>query len=73
MKITKFEKKKYVLSDKKNMNILEIIREIEKYKLNKNDKETIKLSRTQLEKDWQTPLINYLNKMLRKYKKQNKK
>lgn len=54
MKITNFEKKNYVLSDKKNLKILSIIKGLEKQKLKKKDKEILKLSRTQLKKDWQT-------------------
>ena len=67
--ITKLEKKQYVLKDKKNLMILVKIKELEKNKLNKKDKEIVKLIRTQLKKDWQSPLIRYLNKLLKKYKK----
>jgi hypothetical protein len=69
MKITKFEKNNYILNNEKNLKILEIIKKIEEYKLTNKDKETIKLARTQLKKDWQTPLIKHLNKLLIKYKK----
>lgn len=68
MKITAYEKRNYVLKDKGDLAILSIIKEIEKYNLSGKDKEIIKLSRTQLKKDWQTPLINYLKKLLNKYK-----
>lgn len=68
MKITTYEKKNYILNDKKNLQILGKIKEVEKIRLNKKDKEAIKLIRTQLKKDWQTPLIKYLNKLLKKYK-----
>lgn len=69
MKITTYEKKNYVLNDKKNLLILSKIKEVEKNKLNEKDKEIVRLIRTQLKQDWQTPLVNYLNKLLRKYKK----
>lgn len=69
MKITNYEKKNYVLNDKNNLKILVIIKELEKEKLNERGREILKLLRTQLKKDWQTPLINYLNKLLKKYKK----
>lgn len=69
MKVTKFEKNNYVLNNEKNLKILEIIKKIEKHKLTNKDKETIELAKTQLKKDWQTPLINHLNKLLIKYKK----
>ncbi len=68
MKLTEYEKRNYILNDKNNLKILSIIKELEKNNLNKKDKEILKLSRTQLKKDWQTPLLNYLNKLLRKYK-----
>ena len=69
MEATKYEKENYVLSDKKNLLMLYKIKELEKNKLSKTDKEVIKMVRTQLKKDWQTPLIAYLNKVSKKYKK----
>lgn len=69
MKITNYEKKNYVLNSEENLKILSIIKKLEKRGLNKKDKEILKLSRTQLKKDWQTPLITYLNKLTKKYKK----
>ena len=66
MNITKFEKKNYVLKEKKDLVILSKIKELEKKKLNKRDEEIIKLIRTQLKRDWRTPLIVYLNKLLKK-------
>ena len=63
---TKAEKKRYVLKDKKDLIILQKIKELEKKKLNKEDKDIIKLIRTQLEKEWRNPLIKYLNKLLKK-------
>ncbi|MBS3075088.1 hypothetical protein J4429_01370 [Candidatus Pacearchaeota archaeon] len=69
MKITNYEKKNYVLKDKKNLKILLIIKRLEKNDLDKKDKEILNLARTQLKKDWQTPLITYLNKLIKKYKK----
>lgn len=65
MKLISYEKKNYVLKDKKDFEILKKIKLIEKNRLNKKDKEIIKLIRTQLKDDWRTPLIKYLNKMLR--------
>ena len=70
MDITKFEKKNYVLKDKKDLIILSKIKELEKNRLNKKDKEIINLIRTQLKKEWRTPLITYLNKLSKKYKDQ---
>lgn len=61
MKISKFEKRDLVILSK--------IKRLEKRKLNKTNKETIKLIRTQLKKDWRSPLIKELNKLLKKNKK----
>lgn len=69
LKITNYERKNYILTDKKSQIILLKIKELKKKKLNKKDKEIIRLLRTQLKKDWQSPLIIYLNKLLKKYKK----
>jgi len=68
-KPTKYEKKKYKLPGEKSIEILIKVKKLEKQKLNKKDKEIVKLIRTQLEDDWETPLIKYLNKLLKKYKK----
>jgi len=69
LKLTKYEKKNYILVNKKSQTILTKVKELEKHKLNAKDKEIIKLVRTQLKRDWETPLITYLDKLLRKYKK----
>jgi len=66
---TEYEKKNYLLPEKKDLLILTKIKKLEKNKLLRKDKEIIKLIRTQLLKDWRTPLVNYLNKLLKKYKK----
>ncbi len=60
MKITRSEKRNYVLKDKKDLIILSKIKELEKKKLDKRDKEILKLIRTQLKSEWRNPLINYL-------------
>jgi|WetSurMetagenome_2_1015567.scaffolds.fasta_scaffold1560238_1 hypothetical protein len=69
MKITEYEKRNYVLKEKGDYEILLKIKELEGEKLNKNDKEIIKLIGTQLKDDWRTGLIKKLNKLLRKHKK----
>lgn len=68
-KISPSEKKKYVLSSDSDFEILEKCKQLEKLRLNKSDKSLIKLIKTQLEENWRTPLINYLDKLLIKYKK----
>ena len=62
MNITKYEKENYLLSEEKDFIILNKIKKLEGRKLNNQDKEIIKLIRTQLKEDWRSPLINYLNK-----------
>ncbi|MBU2616435.1 MAG: hypothetical protein KKB79_00425 [Nanoarchaeota archaeon] len=54
---------------KEDFAILNKIRELEKRKLSLRDKEVVKLIRTQLEKNWRAPLIEFLNKFLKKYEK----
>lgn len=67
--LTNYEKRNYVLNDKQDFIILHKIKELEKQKLSKNEKEIVNLMRTQLKKDWRKPLINYLNKILEEHKK----
>lgn len=69
MKLTNYEKRKYVLKEKKDFLILSKIKKLESKKLSRSDKEIVKLIKTQLEKGWRSPLINYLNKLLKKYRK----
>lgn len=68
-KINPIEKKKYVLSTDSDFIILNKCKKLEKKKLDKRDKQIINLIKNQLEEDWRTPLIKYLNKLLRKYLK----
>lgn len=63
IKLTKYEKKNYLLKDKKDLIILSKIKELEKRKLNNKQKEILRLIKTQLKDDWRTPLIKYLNKI----------
>lgn len=69
MQITDYEKRNYVFKEKKDFVILSKIKELEKNKLSKADIEIVKLIRTQLKDNWRSPLINYLDKLLKKYKK----
>ncbi len=60
--------KKYVLKTKRDLEILNLCRKLEKSKLSKNDKDLVKLIKTQLEKDWRKYLIIKLEKLAKKYK-----
>ncbi len=67
-KISKFEKKKYVLSINEDYEILAKIKKLEKMKLSKEEKIILKFIKSQLEHDWRRPLIKFLDNMLKKYK-----
>jgi len=69
LNITSYEKKNYLLKEKKDIVILSKIKLLEKNNLDNKDKIVIKLIRAQLKNDWRTPLINFLNKLIMKYKK----
>ena len=68
VKIKKTDRSKYVLSDPLNLLILQKVYQLKTRKLSKEDKKLISFIRTQLKRDWQTPVIVFLNKLLRKYK-----
>ena len=65
-KITKEEKRKYVLSTKVDYEILGKIKQLEKIKLEKHEMQMVKFLKTQLEKNWRKPILNLLNKFLSK-------
>ncbi len=67
--ITASERNNYVLKDKKDLTILHKIKILEKNRLEDDDKDIVKLIRTQLKNNWRRPLIIYLNKLLKRYKK----
>lgn len=69
LKIKPKDKKKYILTDEIDYQILEKIYELEKCKLFSDDKKIIKFLRTQLEEDWRKPLIKFLDELSKKYKK----
>ena len=68
MKITAYEKKNYIFKEPRDYKILIKIKQLERKKLNKNEKEIVKLIRTQLKDDWRADLIQKLNKLLKKNK-----
>lgn len=65
--LTPIEKKKYLMVNEKDYEILSKIRQLEKLKLSKEDKYLVGLVRTRLENDWRTPLARALDNLLRKY------
>ncbi len=68
-KITSAEKKKYVLLTDTDFEILGKCKQLEKVKLNKDDKFLVEIIKTQLEADWRKYLLKTLNKLMKKYKK----
>lgn len=68
-KLTSYEKKNYVMKDRKDFLILSKIKQLENTKIDRKDREIIRLIKTQLKNDWRTPLIVYLNKLLIKYRR----
>ncbi|OGY45947.1 MAG: hypothetical protein A3J62_01440 [Candidatus Buchananbacteria bacterium RIFCSPHIGHO2_02_FULL_38_8] len=67
MKILPKDKKKYILADKKDFIILNKIYKLEKKLLSRDDRKLVKFIRTQLERDWRTPIIKLLDQLLKKY------
>ena len=67
------DKKKYVLKTKRDLEILNLCKKLEKVKLLKKDKDLVALIKTQLEKDWRKYLLIKLNDLLNKHKKYSKK
>lgn len=58
--------KKYLLPTDADVKILNKCNELEKLPLSKNDRELVEFIKTQLEKDWRTPLLNKLDFLLEK-------
>jgi hypothetical protein len=67
-KVKPADKKRYLLPDKKDLEILQKIYSVEAEKLSAQDRELVKLIRTQLLREWRPPLIKTLDKLLDKYK-----
>jgi len=63
------DKKKYNLATDEDYLIIGKIYSLENKKLSEKDKVLIKLIRTQLEHHWRTPIIRFLDQLLKKYSK----
>ena len=57
----------YVLKTKRDIEILNSCKKLEKLKLSKADRDLVTLIKTQLERDWRKYLLNALEKLLIKY------
>ena len=60
---------KYVLKQKRDLEILRLCNKLLKTKLSKSDKDWALLIKTQLETDWRKHLLIKLNKLVQKYYK----
>ncbi|MBU0979424.1 MAG: hypothetical protein KJ709_01340 [Nanoarchaeota archaeon] len=58
--INEKEKEKYLLFEKRDTAILEMIHELEKADLSDYEEFLVSWTRTQLEKDWRKPLLQIL-------------
>ena len=65
--LTKTEQNKYVMSTNEDYRILKKIKQLEKLKLTKEDKNLVRLIKTQLELNWRKYLIGTLNQLLKRY------
>lgn len=70
LKISESDRKKYVLKESKDEEILLKCKKLETMELEKQDKSLVKLIKTQLEDDWRTPLVKEIEILLRKYLKE---
>ena len=66
-KVSKSEKKRYVLSTDSDFEILAKCKEIEELNLIDEDRKLVSLIKSQLENDWRNPLASMLNQLLEKY------
>lgn len=61
------DRRKYILSTDQDYEILDKIYKLERRKLSDKDKALVRLVRTQLEHHWRTPILEFLNRLLKKY------
>jgi len=66
------EKRKYLFKEKRDIQILNLIHDLEKLKLSPIEKFIILWTRTQLEKNWRKPLLQIL-KIMKKNSTKNSK
>jgi len=64
--------KKYILKTKRDLDILNSCKRLQKLKLSEKDRDLAALIKTQLERDWRKHLINKLNQLEKKYNNQIK-
>lgn len=67
--LTKTEQRKYVMSTNEDYEILKKVKQLEKFKLAKQEKFLVWLIKTQLELKWRKYIIKTLNQLFKKYSK----
>jgi hypothetical protein len=65
---TKSDKRKYVLKEDRDLEVLGKCKMLKRKKLSREDKELVRFILTQLEDDWRKPLVAMTNKLVKKYK-----
>lgn len=65
--ISSSDEQKYTLPTQSDYEILSKVEQLENKNLDDEDKETLELIKAQLEAEWRKPLLNKLNKLLKKY------
>ncbi len=68
MTVTSAEKKRYVLSDKRDIAILRACKVLEQKKLSAEDRRFARLIKSQLIRDWRKPLEVALRVLQKKYR-----
>ena len=66
-RLTKHEQNKYVMSTNEDYEILQKVKELEKMKLTKEEKEIVSLIKSQLIYDWRGPLLIKLKKIMQRH------
>jgi len=66
-KIRTADKKRLLLEEKRDYEILEMIYELEKRKLSKEQEELVRFLKSQLEDDWRKPLLRFVKKFVKQF------
>lgn len=66
--VSKKEREKYVLKEKRDFEILQKCKELTRKKLASCEARVIHLIKTQLKDDWREPLLTELKRIEKKYK-----
>ena len=67
LKVTAYDKRRYLLPEDRDYEILDKCKRLEKLQLSRKDRKLVEFIKTQLIKDWRKPLLDELNNLLKKY------